>query len=159
MPKKLKPFVTEAGFYELAVAAPSMQAALRAWGMTHDAFRMGLARQSDDPAIAAAAAAAPGVVLRRPIGSKGAFKQQAELPRVKSRRKKSVATAAPKPDKAKIRAAQRALDKAAGQHRARAEALRADADAIQDRIAREDEAWARSREKLEDAVRRARIRR
>jgi hypothetical protein len=54
MPKlktpKLKTYVADAGFYEIAVAAPSMKAALAAWGMTHTAFHQGFARQSDDAA-------------------------------------------------------------------------------------------------------------
>src|SRR5438874_13741391 len=64
MPRKLKTFVTESGFFELAVAAPSMKAALEDWGITVNLFQQGLARQTDDPAIVAAAQSAPGRVLR-----------------------------------------------------------------------------------------------
>ena len=83
MPAKLKSFTTESGFFELAVAAPSRAAALKAWGMKHDIFAQGLARQSEDKGIAAATIAKPLVVLRRPLGSKAAFTEKAALPEVK----------------------------------------------------------------------------
>src|SRR5437016_6334746 len=50
MPRKLKTFVTESGFFELAVAAPSMKAALQDWGIDVNLFQQGLARRTDDPA-------------------------------------------------------------------------------------------------------------
>jgi colicin import membrane protein len=46
MARKLKTFLTDLGFFQLAVAAPSMKAALDAWGLTHNAFQQGLARQT-----------------------------------------------------------------------------------------------------------------
>ena len=81
MPRKLKTYITNLGFFELALAAPSMKAALEAWGMGHNAFTQGFARETDDPKIVAAAMAQPGVVLKRPVGSKGAFQENAELPK------------------------------------------------------------------------------
>jgi colicin import membrane protein len=81
MPRKLKTFITNIGFFELALAAPSMKAALDAWGMGHNAFQQGFAKQTDDPKIVAATMAKPGVVLRRPVGTKGAFTEHAELPK------------------------------------------------------------------------------
>ena len=81
---KLKTFTTEQGFFELAVAAPSRAAALKAWGMKHDLFAQGLAWQSQDKAAIVAAEAQPGEVLRRPLGSKGAFGIESVLPKVKT---------------------------------------------------------------------------
>lgn len=80
MAKTLKTYITNLGFFELALAAPSMKAALEAWGMGHNAFHQGFARQTDDPKIVAATMARPGVVLKRPVGSKGAFRENAKLP-------------------------------------------------------------------------------
>ncbi|MES2253644.1 MAG: cell envelope biogenesis protein TolA [Pseudomonadota bacterium] len=80
MARKLKTYITNLGFFELALAAPSMKAALEAWGMGHNAFHQGFAKETDDPKIVAAAMAKPGVVLKRPVGSKGAFAQNAALP-------------------------------------------------------------------------------
>ena len=82
MPRKLKTFVTTLGFFELAVAAPTMKAALEAWGSGANAFKHGFAQQTDDPKIVAAAEALPGIVLRRPIGSTAPFKEQSDLPKV-----------------------------------------------------------------------------
>jgi hypothetical protein len=81
MARKLKTYITNLGFFELALAAPSMKAALEAWGIGHTAFQNGFARQTEDPKIVAATMAKPGVVLRRPVGTKGAFAENAELPR------------------------------------------------------------------------------
>ncbi len=79
--RKLKTYTTNLGFFELALAAPSMMAALEAWGLGHNAFHQGFARQTDDPKIVAAAMAHPGVVLRRPVGTKGAFSENAKFPK------------------------------------------------------------------------------
>src|SRR5512147_746645 len=80
MARKLKTYQTSIGFFDLAVAAPSMKAAADAWGSTTDVFKKGFAKQTDDPAIVAATMANPGVVLRRPVGSSGPFSKDAELP-------------------------------------------------------------------------------
>src|ERR1700735_1866450 len=111
MPCKLKTFITNIGFFELALAAPSMKAALEAWGMGHDAFKHGFAKQTDDPKIGAATMAKPGVVLRRAVGTKGEFKEQAELP--KDLWKLQAPKAEPVRPKAKAPAKQRAKTKSA----------------------------------------------
>ena len=80
MARKLKTYTTSAGFFDLAVAAPSMKAALEAWGSKNNLFQHGFAKVSEDPKIVAATMAHPGVVLRRPVGSNGAFSEHAELP-------------------------------------------------------------------------------
>ena len=80
MVRKLKTYITNLGFFELAIAAPSMKAALEAWGMSHNAFQHGFAKQTDDAAIVAATAAKPGVVLKRAVGTSGPFEENAALP-------------------------------------------------------------------------------
>ena len=82
MAKKLKVYQTSIGFFDLAVAAPSMKAAADAWGSDPDIFRRGFAKQTDDPKVVQATTAMPGVVLRRPVGSYGEFTEKAALPRV-----------------------------------------------------------------------------
>jgi hypothetical protein len=72
MARKLKSY--------LAVAAPSMKAALEAWGAESNLFHQGFARQVDDAQIVKATMAKPGVVLKRPVGSTKPFKEQADLP-------------------------------------------------------------------------------
>lgn len=70
MARKLKTYHTSLGFFDLAIAAPSMKAALEAWGADSNLFHQGAAKQSDDPDVIAAAMAKPGVVLRRPSDPK-----------------------------------------------------------------------------------------
>jgi len=81
MPRQLKTYITNLGFFEMAIAAPSMKAALEAWGMSHNAFQHGFAKQTDDAKIIAATMEKPGVVLKRPVGTTGAFSENAELPK------------------------------------------------------------------------------
>jgi len=81
MARKLKTYQTSLGFFEQAIAAPSMKAALEAWGADSNLFHQGAAKESHDPDVIAATMAKPGVVLKRPVGSSGPFKEHAELPR------------------------------------------------------------------------------
>jgi hypothetical protein len=107
MARKLKTFVTSVGFFDLAVAAPSMKAALDAWGFRHNAFQQGFASQTKDAAIIAATTAKPGAVLRRPVGTHEPFQENAELPKgfaipnigKADRQAKRPARAAPPPKK------------------------------------------------------------
>jgi colicin import membrane protein len=80
MARKLKTYQTSMGFFDLAIAAPSMKAALEAWGSNSNLFHQGVAKESSDPQVIAAAMSKPGVILRRPVGSNGSFKEHAHLP-------------------------------------------------------------------------------
>ena len=79
MARKLKTFTTSGGFFDLAVAAPSMKAALEAWGAESNLFHQGFAKQTEDEEIIAATMAKPGLVLRRPVGTNAAFSEHAEF--------------------------------------------------------------------------------
>jgi hypothetical protein len=46
MARKLKTYQTSLGFFDLAAAAPSMKAALEAWGGDSNLFHQGAARQA-----------------------------------------------------------------------------------------------------------------
>src|SRR5580692_4814876 len=81
MARKLKTYQTSLGFFEQAIAAPSMKAALEAWGANSNLFHQGAAKESHDPDIVAATMAKPGVVLKRPVGSDEPFGEHAELPK------------------------------------------------------------------------------
>ncbi|MDB5620162.1 cell envelope biogenesis protein TolA [Tardiphaga sp.] len=81
MARKLKIYQTSIGFFDLAIAAPSMKAALDVWGADSNLFHQGFAKEVKDPSVVAAALEHPGVVLKRPVGTQGAFKETAELPR------------------------------------------------------------------------------
>jgi hypothetical protein len=80
MARKLKTYQTSLGFFDQAIAAPSMKAALEAWGADSNLFHQGAAKESDDPDVIAATMKKPGVILRRPVGSDGSFSEHAELP-------------------------------------------------------------------------------
>jgi hypothetical protein len=90
MAARLKVFVTSDGFTDYVVATSSRPKALAAWGVRQDVFKEGQAHETDDPALVKAATAQPGVVLRRPAGSR------ATLSKVKAK-----AAPKPKPDAAK----------------------------------------------------------
>jgi colicin import membrane protein len=81
MARKLKTYQTSLGFFDLAIAAPSMKAALEAWGADSNLFHQGVARQTVEPAVVAATLSKPGVILKRPVGSHGAFSEHAEVPK------------------------------------------------------------------------------
>ena len=78
--RKLKTYQTSLGFFDQAIAAPSMKAALEAWGADSNLFHQGAAKESDDPDVVAATMAKPGVVLRRPVGTDRPFSEHAALP-------------------------------------------------------------------------------
>jgi hypothetical protein len=80
MARKLKTYQTSLSFFDLAIAAPSMKAALEAWGADSNLFHQGAAKESHDPDVIAATMAKPGVVLRRPVGTDRPFSEHAELP-------------------------------------------------------------------------------
>jgi len=80
MARKLKTYQTSLGFYDLAIAAPSMKAALEAWGAGSNLFHQGVAKETDDPDVVTATMSKPGVVLKRPAGSNGRFAEQSDLP-------------------------------------------------------------------------------
>jgi hypothetical protein len=80
MARKLKTYQTSLGFFDLAIAAPSMKAALEAWGADSNLFHQAAAKESNDPDVIVAAMAKPGVVLRRPVGTDRPFSEHAELP-------------------------------------------------------------------------------
>lgn len=111
MARKLKTFVTHLGFFEQAVAAPSMKAALEAWGVPQNLFHQGFAVETVDPKIVAAATAQPGVVLKRAVGSKGAFTENPDLPSSLPARAKPPVK---KPKKAAAKPAKAATDRDAG---------------------------------------------
>src|SRR5947207_2970557 len=82
MARKLKPIKLPLGFFDLAIAAPFMKAALEARGADSDLFHQGVAKESDDPDVVAATMAKPGVILRRPVGSVGPFREHTDFPRL-----------------------------------------------------------------------------
>src|SRR5436305_13478986 len=54
MARKLKTYQTSLGFFDEAIAAPSMKAAVEAWGTKTNLFHQGVAKEVDDPEVIAA---------------------------------------------------------------------------------------------------------
>jgi len=140
MARRLKTYVTSLGFFDQAIAAPSMKAALKAWGTESNLFHQGAAKETVDPHIVAATMAAPGVVLKRPVGSSGAFKEHADLPTdlpSEGRRKQSTPRAA---GRKAVKKAKQTGDTAAGKKAALAyekEQARRDRAGVKEEAARE----------------------
>jgi hypothetical protein len=78
MARKLKTYQTSVGFFDLAIAAPSMKAALEAWDSGTNLFHQGFAWEVNDPRIIAATKTR--FILRRPVGTKQPFREHARLP-------------------------------------------------------------------------------
>jgi len=150
MARKLKTYQTSLGFFDLAVAAPSMKAALEAWGADSNLFHQGAAKQSEDPDIIAATMAAPGVVLKRPVGSSGRFKEHAELPTDLAgdgiSRKAGSSSVRRKPPKHPERATDRAADRKA------ALAFEKEQERRERERAKEEAAQRKERERRQKAV-------
>ena len=49
-------------------------------GCEYNLFHQGVAKETNEPEVVAATMAQPGVILRRPVGSDGPFRQHADLP-------------------------------------------------------------------------------
>src|ERR1700689_4390633 len=147
MARKLKTYQTSLGFFDQAIAAPSMKAALEAWGADSNLFHQGAARETRDPDVIAATMAKPGVVLKRPVGLDGPFGEHSQLPKNldQGERKKP----APKPS-AKAKKSSAPPDKAADRKAAQAyerEQQRRERDE-----AREDAARQKERARRQKAV-------
>jgi hypothetical protein len=202
MARKLKTYQTSLGFFDQAIAAPSMKAALEAWGADSNLFHQGAAKESDDPDVIAATMAKPGIVLKRPVGSSGPFGEHAGLTtglvrgakpagttrkplarkpktarpadkaaerkaalayeREENRRDRERARqeAAAKKEKERrqvaIDRAQRTFDAAELEHEETVAAIDAEREAVEKKARTEDARWAKARDRLREALKRAR---
>jgi colicin import membrane protein len=158
--RKLKTYQTSLGFYDLAIAAPSMKAALEAWGAGSNLFHQGVAKESGDPDVVAATMSQPGVVLRRPVGSDGPFREHADLPTdlagdgLKHRRRKTLAKSKEQvprtTDDTATRKAALAFER---EQRRREKQRRKEAAAAERKRQRRDRAIAKARVALEKSER------
>lgn len=153
--EKAEDLQTSLGFYDQAVAAPSMKAALDAWGAKSNLFHQGIAKETDDADIVAATMAAPGVVLRRPVGSDGPFTEHAELPTdlAEDDKPRSRSKARVKPKKRPAKTAKKSSRKLDDQDARRAAASFAKEEQRRESARRKEEAArARERARREKAV-------
>jgi hypothetical protein len=110
MARKLKTYQTSLGFFEQAIAAPSMKAALQAWGADSNLFHQGVARESADPDVIAATMAKPGVVLKHAELPKNLDQGQRKKPALKPSGRKAKKSPA-RPDEAADRKAAQACER------------------------------------------------
>src|SRR4051794_23514321 len=61
-------------------SGPVDEGSLGSLGTKTNLFHQGVAKEVDDPDVIAATMRKPGVILRRPVGSNGPFKEHADLP-------------------------------------------------------------------------------
>ena len=145
--KRLKVFQAHMGFYDTVVAASSQKAALEAWGAGQGEFAKGFAKVTTDPAAVKSALARPGEVLRRPFGSKGEFKREADPvtpPKVLPKKDRATRERRKKAAMAQRKAAERELREAEVEAaRARAELNERQAQLAREKAAAEKEARQR----------------
>ncbi|MCK1350578.1 cell envelope biogenesis protein TolA [Bradyrhizobium sp. CW7] len=153
MARKLKTYQTSLGFFDQAIAAPSMKAALEAWGADSNLFHQGTAKESHDPDVIAATMAKPGVVLRRPVGTERPFSEHAELPTDLGGGGPRKTARKPKGPKTKKPSA-RPVDKAAGRKAALADEREQRYRELE--RAKEEAATQKERERRQQAVDKAR---
>lgn len=122
MPRALKVFRTAIGFHDAYVAAPTMKAALEAWGADRNLFASGRAEIVTDARLTKAPLADPGKVIKVLRGTEA--EQFAELEKVAPRRAPAKRAAAseppskpvPRPSRAALDRADKALAAAEARH-------------------------------------------
>lgn len=150
MAPRLKVFVTSDGLTDFVVAASSRPKALAAWGSHQDLFKTGLAHETDDPDLVAAARARPGEVLRRPAGTRG------ELARLKPSRRPATGAGPSKAALKKVADLEKKLAAVDKQYAAACDRIAAQRAALDREAETLDADHARDREKLIAAISAAR---
>jgi len=145
-----------------------MKAALEAWGASSNLFHQGCAKEADDDEVIKATMAKPGMVLQRPVGSNGPFKEHSELPSAKSldapprkdrapaKKSKKVSSKAPRLSEKEERKAAIAFEREQKRQQAQREKEEAEAARVRARreaaISKAEAAFAAGREEHEDIV-------
>ena len=168
MPRPLKVFRTAIGFHDAYVAAPTMKAALAAWGADRNLFASGRAERVTDPKLTKAPLAKPGKVIKVLRGTEAeqfaALEASAPRPARMGKRPASPSSRpAPKPSRTALDRADKALAAAQARHEKaldalakREAALRAERHAIARRWDEEltalEEARARAKSAYDEAM-------
>ena len=120
--QKLKVFRTPIGFHDAYVAAPSMKAALEAWGAEGNLFAQGIAEAVSDPKLMKAPLDRPGEVIRVARGTNGEHLKAAENSLSSAGKRAGTRTGSgvvkkQKPSRAALDAAEETLAAAEQRHR------------------------------------------
>ncbi|WP_296611568.1 hypothetical protein [Sphingomonas sp.] len=118
---KLKVYRTPIGFHDAYVAAPSMKAALRAWGTTKDLFSRGAAEVVTDAKLTKEPLARPGEVIKRARGTvaehrKAAQSKDGAASKDKTAPEPKPAKRPPRPNRKPLEKAEQALSAAQQRH-------------------------------------------
>jgi hypothetical protein len=118
---KLKVYRTPIGFHDAYVAAPSMKAALQAWGTTKNLFSRGAAELVTDAKLTKEPLARPGEVIKRARGSAAEHRKAAgsgggAAGEGKTAPKPKPAKRPPRPNRKPLEKAEQALDTARQRH-------------------------------------------
>jgi hypothetical protein len=154
--QKLKVFRTAAGFHDAYVAAPSQKAALAAWGSDADLFARGIAEVVTDEELSREPLAHPGTVIKRSRGT--AAEQFAALPAdppQPARKEQARAVAkktTPRPSRAKLDDAERALSELIDRQQEEDHEVRERLRAIEQERRKLATAHERARREAEQAV-------
>ena len=148
MPRALKVFRTAIGFHDAYVAAPTMKAALAAWGAERNQFASGRAERVTDPKLTRAALADPGKVIKVLRGTEAEqfAALEASAPRRRAARKHTAdppSKPTPRPSRAALDRADKALAVAQARHGKALDALAKREAALRE----ERHALARKRDK------------
>jgi hypothetical protein len=132
---KLKVYRTPIGFHDAYVAAPSMKAALRAWGTTKNLFSRGAAEIVTDAKLTKEPLARPGEVIKRARGSVAEHRKAAgsgrEANEGKTAAQPKPAKRPPRPDREPLEKAEQALSAARQRHERARAAIDRRLDALQ----------------------------
>jgi hypothetical protein len=161
--QRLKVFSTPVGFHDALVAAPSQKAALEAWGADTNLFSQGSAYVVTDPQLTKVPLEHPGQVVKVLRGTEA--EQLAALEKRKPPKRRTAGKAelvpkkakerAPKPTRAPVTQAEKALEKLEKRQATQVERLEKQLKSLEQRIRetkrRNERHRDEAQEELEDA--------
>jgi len=156
--RKLKVFRTPIGFHDAYVAAPSMKAALEAWGSATNLFAAGAAEVVTDPELMREPLARPGEVIRKARGTDAEHvralgkSEKKDRPTPDPSRSREGRKKTPRPSSARVEKAEAAVEDAEARHRAALDGLRAEEQAIEQRRQKLEQERRAERERLDRAL-------
>src|SRR4029450_4793173 len=142
---RLKVFCTTSGFHDSIVGGPRGPAALKAWGARTDLFSMGVAKQVTDPKIVKKALARPGEVIR--LGRSGEDAGSPTPKKAAGRKPRARA-----PSRAKLAAAEKALEELERKQAQEREAVERELAALERKLAQLDKRHAKARRDADERL-------
>ena len=159
-PKKLKVFRTPIGFHDAYVAAPTKKAALEAWGTPTNLFARGTAEEVSDPELMKEPLARPGEVIKKLRGTEAEQIRALSKSSAKTKRRSADSDPetparskpkkrGPRPSRAAVDKAEKALERAEQRNREALMKLRAEEKALDLRRRELERKHSEERERLD----------